>query len=553
MLTTTASELLLLRKRAIDSLADYAGFIEIPGRPIGDADDALFDQVETNMALHHRVICDAIQRTMEKPFGRLLIFAPPGSAKSSMASIVAPTWIMGKKPRTRVIIAGHNSDIAATQSKKGRQICKSRRYQTLFDTTIPADSRAADEWALTNGSTMIAGGVLSGLAGFRVEGIIFDDPHPSREAAESETQRKKVWEEWRDNLRNRVVPGGWVVGMLTRWHEQDWAGMILPDGWAGESGVFRGSDGLEWEVLCLKAKIETEADAATDPLRRAVGEYIWPEWFTHQHWQQKDPALGSRDANTPSGRRSWYSMEQQVPHPDDGILFRREDFMWYDPAADELPTGLRLYATGDWALTDELLKPDPDWTEVAVAGWDRAEEPNLYVVDWMRDRKDVDVTVPKFLAMIRKYRNRLRGYFGEQGNIETLLWPIVVRDARDNKPQRTILPPRTLLPTAGQGNKVAKAAGFKKLVEEHRVWLPIGADWAERLVEQCCAFPGGAHDDMVDAMSLFGRGQDQMLNAPGAARPAEREKTLTPFTYEWHERMMAAEAADKARRSELFE
>lgn len=548
-MTTTASELLLLRKRAKERLVDFAGFVEIPGRPVGDGDT--FAQVETNMALHHRVICDAIQRTMERRYGRLLIFAPPGSAKSSMASIVAPTWAMGRKPGTRVIIAGHNSDIATTQSKKARQICKSQRYATLFDTSIPADQRAADEWALTNGSTMIAGGILSGIAGHRVDGIVFDDPHPSREAAESETQRKKVWEEWRDNLRNRVTPGGWVVGMLTRWHEQDWAGMILPAGWKGESGVFKGTDGLDWEVVCLKAKIETEEDAATDPLHRRVGEYIWPEWFTIEHWQQKDPALGARDANTPSGRRSWYSMEQQVPHPDDGVLFRREDFMWYEP--EELPTGLRLYATGDWALTDELLKPDPDWTEVPVGGWDRNEEPNLYLVDWMRDRKDVDVTVPKFLAMIRKYRNRLRGYFGEQGNIETLLWPIVVRDARDNKPQRTILPPRTLLPTAGQGNKVAKAAGFRKLVEEHRVWLPIGADWAERLVEQCCAFPGGAHDDMVDAMSLFGRGQDQMLNAPGAARPAEREKTLTPFTYEWHERMMAAEAADKARRSELFE
>ena len=535
-------------------MADYAGFVEIPGRPVGDGDT--FAQVETNMALHHRVICDAIHRTMERRYGRLLIFAPPGSAKSSMASIVAPTWIMGRKPGTRVIIAGHNSDIATTQSKKARQICKSARYSTLFDTSIPADQRAADEWALTNGSTMIAGGILSGIAGHRVDGIVFDDPHPSREAAESETQRKKVWEEWRDNLRNRVTPGGWVVGMLTRWHEQDWAGMILPAGWKGESGMFRGTDGLDWEVLCLKAKIETEEDAATDPLGRAVGEYIWPEWFTLQHWQQKDPALGARDANTPSGRRSWYSMEQQVPHPDDGVLFRREDFMWYDPE-EEMPRGLKLYAAGDWATTDDLLKPDPDWTEVGIGGWtdgrDHDGVPQLYFVDWYRERKDIDVTVPKFLRLIDKYRNRLRGYFGEQGVIETLLWPTVTRDARDAKPRRIILPPRTLLKTAGQGNKVVKAGAFRKLVEERRVWLPIGAPWAEHLVDQCCAFPGGAHDDAVDVGSLFGRAQDQMLNAPGAARPEEREPTLTPLTYEWHERMMRQEAAEKARLREEFE
>lgn len=554
MTQLTPHELLLLRRRAQERLSDYAGFIEIPGRPVGDGDT--FAQVETNMALHHRVICDAIQRTMERRYGRLLIFAPPGSAKSSMASIVAPTWIMGKKPGTRVIIAGHNSDIATTQSKKARQICKSTRYGTLFDTSIPADQRAADEWALTNGSTMIAGGILSGIAGHRVDGIVFDDPHPSREAAESETQRKKVWEEWRDNLRNRVTPGGWVVGMLTRWHEQDWAGMILPAGWKGESGMFRGTDGLDWEVLCLKAKIETEEDARTDPLGRAVGEYIWPEWFTIEHWQQKDPALGARDANTPSGRRSWYSMEQQVPHPDDGVLFRREDFMWYDQE-EEMPRGLKLYAAGDWATTDDLLKPDPDWTEVGIGGWtdgrDHDGVPQLFFVDWYRERKDIDVTVPKFLRLIDKYRNRLRGYFGEQGVIETLLWPTVTRDARDAKPRRIILPPRTLLKTAGQGNKVVKAGAFRKLVEERRVWLPIGAPWAEHLVDQCCAFPGGSHDDAVDVGALFGRAQDQMLNAPGAVRPEEREPVLTPLTYEWHERMMRDEAAERRRRAEDFE
>ena len=85
------------------------------------------------------------------------------------------------------------------------------------------------------------------------------------------------------------------------------------------------------------------------------------------------------------------------------------------------------------------------------------------------------------------------------------------------------------------------------------MWLPIGAPWAEHLVDQCCAVPGGAHDDAVDVGALFGRAQDQMLNAPGAARPEEREPVLTPLTYEWHERMMRQEAADKARLREEFE
>lgn len=554
MQVTTASaaaELLLLRRRARERLADYAAYIEIPGRPVGESED-LFEQVETSMALHHRVICDAIQRTMERPYGRLLIFAPPGSAKSSMASIVAPTWAMGRWPKKRLIIAGHNADIATTQSKKARAIVRSQRYSTLFDTGLPADQRAADEWALTNGSTMIAGGILSGIAGHRVDGIVFDDPHPSREAAESETQRNKVWEEWRDNLRNRVTPGGWVVGMLTRWHQQDWAGRLLPADWNGQSGVFTGSDGLDWEVLCLKAKIETDEDARYDPLGRSVGQYIWPEWFTEQHWRQKDPALGSREANTPTGRRSWYSMEQQVPHPDDGVLFRREDFRWYEPGTE--PSRLRVYMAADWALTDSLLRPDPDWTRVCVAGLDdgknEAGAAALWFLDCYSARQGEEITVPAVVRLIRKWRSRLRKYFGEHGNIETLIGGLIKRECRDKGvPALT----REILPTAGQGNKVMKSGAFRKLVAEGRVYLPTGRAWAEEFVEECLAFPGGSHDDFVDVGSLFGRAVDKMLNAEAASMPDERPKALTPFTYEWFERGQAESAARRKEQEAYFE
>ncbi len=551
MLTTTASELLLLRKRAKERLVDFAGFVELPDRPADEEAD-LYTAVGQALAHHHRVICEAVQRCVERPYGRLMILAPPGAAKSTYTSVVSPPWIMGKWPGKRVILASYASEIAEKQSKKARAICRSQRFQTLFETSIPKDLRAADEWALTNGSQFMCGGILSGLTGNRGDVVIGDDLIKGRNEAESETIRTRTWEAFRDDLRSRLVARGSMILMNTRWHQQDVSGMILPEGWEGQSGTFTGSDGLEWEVISLPAKIETPVQEATDPLGRRIGDYLWPENWDLPHWKQSDPALGARDTNTPTGRRAWYSMYQQIPHPDDGILFRREDFRWYEP--DELPSRLRMYAAGDWALTDELLKPDPDFTEVGVGGWDDGNNeqgaPRLYFTEWYSARKDVDVTVPYVAQMFKRLRNRLRAYFGEQGNIETLLWPLMVREARDKK---IVLPHRVLLPTAGQGNKVMKAAGFKKLVEENRVWLPVGAKWAEDLVEQCCGFPGLAHDDKVDVGSIFGRAVDQMLNAPGAARPEEREPVLTPLTYEWHERMMRDEAAEKARLREEFE
>ncbi len=537
---------LLGRRSARTNLSAYLSYIHLPGRPI----DSRETYGGSGIPLHHQVMCDAVERTIRKRYGRLLLMCPPGSGKSSIASIVAPTWAMGAFPGTRVITAGHNSDIAQTQSKKARQVVRHPRYAKVFDATLPPDARAADEWALTNGSTLIAGGILSGIAGHRVDGIVFDDPHPSRASAESETQRDAVWNEWTDNLRNRVTPGGWAVGLLTRWHEKDWAGRILPEGWNGQSGMFTGSDGLEWEVVCLAAKIETPLQADTDPLGRKLGEYIWPEWFTQEHWQQKDPALGSSEANTPTGRRSWYSMEQQQPRPDDGVLFRRGDFRWYQPG--ELPTNLRKYMASDWALTDQQLASDPDYTEQGIGGLDDAVadgRPRLYMIDWLTMRKDSTDTVPAAVSLIQKHRPYRR--FGEAGHIETLIGPMMKREHRDRKvPQVETV----LLKTAGQGNKVMKATGFRKLVELNQVWLPVGCEWAERLVEQCCSFPGGTHDDMVDVGSLFGRAMDAMWDASAAAKKPEREKVLPgPLTYEWHERMLQIEKAEKNEYARYFE
>lgn len=548
-----AAELLLRRREAMDSLESYAAYIEVPDRPAREEDDeGAYVFVDAPMAEHHRVICRAIQRCVEKRHGRLMIMAPPGAAKSTYTSVVAPTWIMGKWPRKRIIGASYGSELAEKQSKKARAICRTKRYQKLWETSIPHDQRAADEWALENGSTYMCGGILSGLTGNRGDVVFADDLLKGRNEAESETIRTRTWEAYRDDLRSRLVSGGSLILMNTRWHAQDVSGMILPADWSGESGIFLGSDGLEWEVISLPAKVETALQEATDPLGRKIGEYLWPDYWDRAHWQQSDPALGARDTNTPTGRRAWYSMYQQIPHPDDGILFRREDFRWYERG--ELPTRLRYYMAGDWALTDSLLKPDPDWTRILVGGVDDGKNEDgvarLYLVDHYGARKDSDVTIPAFVRLLKKWRSKVRMYFGEQGNIETLVGPMIRRECRDRSVPMIA---RKLLPTAGAGNKVNKASAFRKLVEEGRVWLPIGEDWAEELVSECCAFPGGSHDDLVDDGSLFGRAFDLMTNAAGASVAVAREETLTPLTYEWHERMLAMESAEKGERGGYFE
>ena len=55
----------------------------------------------------------------------------------------------------------------------------------------------------------------------------------------------------------------------------------------------------------------------------------------------------------------------------------------------------------------------------------------------------------------------------------------------------------------GGRGKIARAAAASPLIEAGNVYLPHPQiyPWVNDLIEECAAFPNGAHDDQVDAMT----------------------------------------------------
>lgn len=317
-----AAQELLRRQRARASLAEYSQSIEIPGAPLRtDETSELFTPIETRVALHHMIMMDALQRTIMTPGGRLFLFLPPGAAKSTYADVVGTTWAMGKFPGHRLILASYATTIAAKQSRKARTVCKQPVYTSLWNERpkLLDDQRAVDEWSLSNGSEFMAAGLLAGITGNRANGVIIDDPLANREQADSPTIREKIYSEYIDTALTRLLPGGYVVAIMTRWHEEDLAGAILPTDYNGESGFMKCRDGQTWEVLCIPAEAEREDDI----LGRKKGEFLWPEWFKKEHWAQW------RD--NPRAARTWAALYQQRPAPFTGVHFNREMFKMYDP------------------------------------------------------------------------------------------------------------------------------------------------------------------------------------------------------------------------------
>jgi hypothetical protein len=242
---------------------------------------------------------------------------------------------------------------------------KQPRYQALFNTTLSPDARAGDLFSLTNGSEYMSSG-WHGITGNRFDGAIVDDPVAGRQQAESSADRDFVWNAYTDDLAYRLVPGGWLVIIMTRWHEEDLAGHILPEDWQGDSGMFDCRDGRQWEVLCLQAKCET----STDPLGRQIGEYLWPEWFDPSHWIpfEKIP-------------RSWNSQCQGRPRAVEGAFFHEEDLL-VNGKPIELPKKVDYV----FAIIDSAMKTGKAHDGLAVTFYARSRlntaNPPLAVCDW---------------------------------------------------------------------------------------------------------------------------------------------------------------------------
>lgn len=474
-----AAAILLDRRRCRADLEAFASRIPVPGSPINDADEnARIPLIETEQAIHHKLILREMQTCMQTQHGRLMILAPPGSAKSTYATVVAPTWFLGNKENRRVILATYGDDLARRHGRRTRQLLRAPETQGVLGCTLDQESRAADEFALTNGSEYIACGIMGGVTGNRAHGIVIDDPIKGREQADSQTIRDRTWDAYQDDLLTRLIPGGWIVIINTRWHEDDLSGRILPADWAGQSGDIQCRDGNVWRVLCLQAECQTQSD----PLSRKIGEMLWPEWFDDRHWAQFR-----------LNRRTWSSLYQQRPAPDDGILFRRDDMGYYDGAA---PEGLIILGASDSAVT-----PDGgDWTEHGVAGL--ANDGSIYLLDWWRGQTGPEDWIEKQIDMI--VRHKPLAWFGETGPIRRAIEGRLRQRMLDRKAECRV----EWLPHIG--DKPTKAQSIISTAGMGRLLWPRTAKWVAELQRQCLVFPAGSPDDGVDTLGLIGRGADTL-------------------------------------------
>lgn len=498
---------LLRRLRCQQSLHSFALNIDVPMAPKAAMmpDEDLLGPAHHLMPIHQAKILEVAQRTMTRPNGRAIIQAPPGSMKSTQIDGVALPWFMGKRPKSRVLLLSFNSDVAQRQSRVAQNVVRQDEYRLIWPEAPTMTKDAAGEWELSNGSVCAALGILGGVTSRRADGIIIDDPVAGQQEADSELERKRTYDAYMSDVLSRLLPNAWLILILTRWHEQDLAGMILPDDYDGQSGMIRCRDGMDWEVLNLQAKCER----ADDPLGRKLGDYIWPEWFPPDHWHKYEFGKGDEAA------RVWSSLCQQRPTPKGSGRLDANAIDYYQPGAQ--PPLLAAVGAGDYAVS----AGKNDFTELGVFGMDTKGD--LWELDWWHEQCDTGKSTEQTLDMVARWKTSM--WFNEGGVIDKAMAPLVNMRMRE----RQVFTDRRALPS--MHDKLAKVQAFIARANAGTVHFRDNAN-SRRIVQQIAALPAGRFDDAADVCGLIGRALDQ-FPIVREHKPAPPPEPIKPFTQKW--------------------
>lgn len=400
---------------------------------------------------------------------------------SLLSSINFPAWVLGQDPTLDIVIASYAAGLSSEFSKKTREMFREPEYTSIFPKTrLHKDMSAVEAWKTTELGGYTAVGVGGGLTGKGADILTLDDLYSDREDAESEAYRNRVRNWFTSTAYTRLMPGGGVLVLFTRWHEDDLGGYI---------------ETLEHEDFKV---IRYPAIAVEDETNRKEGEALHPERYDETALKRIKASIGLRD---------WNSLYQQNPVPAEGDLFKAADFKYYDqePPHDEMAVMVA------WDLSTGKAT---DYSAGIVAGVDRKGD--LYVLKVVRKRMTAIELVDTIIDVAVEYKAQVSGL--EVGQIASTIEPML--EKRMNE-RREFIRLEKLKP--GRVNKVGRAMNILARIEQGKVFFKKRAEWLADFEEELLKFPNGKNDDMVDSFAYLG----YMINmvTPPQQRPPKKKKS----------------------------
>lgn len=448
----------------------------------------------------HEDICRRLERFVrqieEGKSPRLLLMMPYRHGKSEISSRHLTPWMIGQHPEWEVIAASNAQSLATSFSRYIRDLMRDPSYQALFpDAALDPSSQSVENWNTTRGGGYMAAGVGTAIIGRGAHCLIVDDPVRDAEAADSNVIRDNTWEWYLSTAYSRLSPGGGVLGILTCWHDDDWAGRIQQAMAAGgdqfEIVKYPAINDLGDEYILSDDSI-VQLPPGTDvpegaKLTRKQNTALHPERYTLEmllNIKKNYYALGQQ--------RWWAAGYQQNPAPEEGAYFTKKMFRYYANKPHKLERN--VYQAWDFAITE---KQQADYIVGATGELDVND--NLHIVDIDRFRSGDSFVIAD--AMLDAWeRHGSEAVIGvEDGQIWRSIEAVFARRCQERKlyPSIEVMKPFT--------DKLVRAQPLRGRMQLGKVWFPDNAPWMDVLRQELLRFPTGKHDDQVDALAWLTR------------------------------------------------
>lgn len=406
---------------------------------------------------------EAISRLLTESNGkqtRKFINAPPRSLKSFQVSIAWVAFKLGHEPTYKFICASYSRDLANHLAAQCRKLMQSDFYCRLFQTRLLKITE--DELVTTRGGyrlTTSVGATLTGLGG---DTLIVDDPLNANDAY-SERLRKNVNTWFTDTLisRQNDKRSGTVFVVSQRLHQQDLTGVLIEKGWGG---------------------LVLPAIAPRDTLIH-VGSFkhFWKEGEPLQPRESLELLKDLKRQLSPAAFAAQY---MQDPVPEAGNMLKRDWLKWCESRPVRQPgdqivqswdTAIKVKATSDYSVCLTFLVRNNN---------------EYYLIDVWRRKVDFPELCTAAASLSAQYKPNAI-LIEEQANGSPLI------DQCRRSGLTGIIGRRAVV------DKRTRMNGETAKLEAGSLILPKFAPWLDDFLLEYLAFPGGKHDDQIDALSQF--------------------------------------------------
>ena len=408
---------------------------------------------------HHKRLAKIFEDIANGKKRRVIVNIAPRHGKSEMISYLAPAWFLGKYPNKKIIMASHTADLAVNFGRRVRNLVGSEAYRDVFpQIELQADSKSASRWGTNFNGEYFAIGVGGALAGRGADLFIIDDPHSEQDA---KTGRPDVflpaWEWFQSGPLQRLMPGGSIIIVMTRWSKLDLTGMIV-------NQMGREEDVDQWEIVEFPAILNDKP--------------LWGEFWSLEE------LLGKKAGMDP---RYWQAQYMQNPVSEEGALIKRE--WWQIWEKDDPPVCEFTIMSLDAA---QEANTRADYNALTTWGVFFNEETNNYAIILLNSIKK-RMEYPDLKAMVlEEYKEwEPDAFIVEKKSNGSALY---------QEFRRMGVPIGEFTPGKGQ-DKIARVNAVSALFQGGVVFAP-DRRWAREVIEECNDFPSGTNDDLVDSTTL---------------------------------------------------